>query len=103
MSEHEFKDAWTNALSNMMRGEIGIDLDQEQETGATLYAAILSQDAGVDKPESVWIAMREQGGSTDSAHRMWCVPIALLRRVCELSEAMHAAAEINWKRTGASE
>ncbi len=99
MSE-EFKDLWTNAQSNMMRGEIGIDLDQDSDTGAILYAAIISHDAGADDVNSVWIAMREQDERGDSVRRMWSVPIALLRRVCDIADAMHAAADVNWTRTG---
>ena len=95
-----FKDQVRGACSNLMHGYIRIDLDQDSDKGDILYAHINSDSAGVDDAAKVELMTRNQDDPNGCDH-VWIVDVAMLRRICDIAEAMHGAAEMNFKRTGA--
>lgn len=96
----EFKEKIRGACSNLMNGYIRVDLDQDSDLGNILYAHINSDSAGVDDVAKVELMTRKQEDA-DGCDQIWIVDVAMLRRICDMAEAMHEAASMNFKRTGA--
>jgi hypothetical protein len=45
--------------------------------------------------------MTRKQEDADGCDQIWIVDVAMLRRICDMAEAMHEAASMNFKRTGA--
>jgi hypothetical protein len=96
----EFKDHFREAKSNLMKGYIKIDIDQDSEHGDVLYAHLNTDSFGVDDEPRIELMTRDQDDA-DGCDRVWIVSVSMLRKLCDAVEALHSAANINFKKTGA--
>lgn len=100
MTEETAVNPFDNAKSNLMHGEIHVDLDHDADTNQIMCAYIDAGESGIDAP-SIAFVIRHASAEVGECEALWRVDVAMLRKLCDMADAMHGAAEINWRRTGA--